>query len=211
MMEEILLPLIELEKDLSEVTLPKPQDYDYWQNRKERIFYVDYEIDEAYELMELGKTIMYLNKSEMSIPVEELKPIYIMIHSFGGDVYQAMWFADLIISSRIPIVTVALGTAMSSGFIILLGGHKRYAFKHSQLLVHEGYAAFQGTASEIEQAQENYKKQLDDMKTYVLDRTHIEEKVFNKNKKKDWYLTKDEIIKYDVAEIINTLSDIFGD
>ena len=49
-------------------------------------------------------------------------------------------------SSRIPIITVAMGAAMSAGFIIFLSGHKKYAFKHSQLLVHSGSAGFHGTA-----------------------------------------------------------------
>ena len=81
-------------------------------------------------------------------------------------------------------------------------------WSHSQLLVHEGYAMLQGTASEIEEAQRNYKKQLMDMKEYVLSRTEIDEKIFNKNMKKDWYLTIDEVKKYKVATIINSFEDI---
>ena len=57
------------------------------------------------------------------------------------------------------------------------------------MLIHEGSAAFQGTAAEIEQAQKNYRKQLDEMKEYILERTAISEAIFNKNKSKDWYLT----------------------
>lgn len=203
---DILIPGIlsnaESEKYLS------PEQYTYWKARENRTFYIDYEIEEDYSLVELSKIIIQINMEEKDIPKEDLKPIYIYIHSFGGDVYQGNMFADLLMASRIPIVTVAMGAAMSSGFIIFLAGHRRYMFNHSQLLVHEGYAAFQGTASEIEQAQLNYKKQLADMKEYVLDRTTIDEKTFNKNSKKDWYLTKEEIQKYNIATIINSFDDI---
>jgi ATP-dependent Clp protease protease subunit len=118
---------------------------------------------------------------------------------------------DIIEASRIPIVTVAMGVAMSAGFMLFLSGHKRYAFKHSNLMVHEGSAAFSGTAEQIEQAQKNYKKQIDGMKEYILSRTNIPEKVFNKNKTKDWYLTADELIKYSVADkLVSSFDDILN-
>ena len=46
------------------------------------------------------------------------------------------------------------------------------------------------------------------MKEYVLKRTEIPEKVFIKNKSKDWYLTVDEIRDYKVATVVEKFSDI---
>ena len=47
------------------------------------------------------------------------------------------------------------------------------------------------------------------MKTYILERTEIDEKTFNKNKNKDWYLTSDELLKYKVIDdVITDLSVI---
>lgn len=123
---------------------------------------------------------------------------------------QANFLCDLIQSSRIPIITVAMGVAMSAGFLILLSGHKRYAFKHSQLMVHSGGGSFQGTAEQLESAQKNYKKQIEAMKSYILERTSIDEKTFNKNRSKDWYLNDDELIKYNVVDgIVTDISMIF--
>ena len=197
----LLLPLLD---ELKDKTLPTPEEFDYWKNRENRTFYIDYEIGDDYSLIELGKTIIQMNMSEMSIPKEELKPIILFIHSYGGDVEQALFFSDLCMCSRIPIITVSMGAAMSSGFLIMLSGHKRYAFKHSQLLVHSGGAGFQGTAEQMEAFQKNYKKQLNEMKSYVLERTSIDEKIFNKNKTKDWYLTAEELIKYNVVDKLIT-------
>ena len=67
-----------------------------------------------------------MNIKEKDIPEEELKPIRIFIHSYGGDLEQATFFSDLLLSSRIPITTVAMGVAMSAGFLIFLAGSKRY-------------------------------------------------------------------------------------
>lgn len=204
--ELLEIPLI---GDTKESQLPSPEEYTYWKDRKNRTFYVDYEIDECYSLVELAKIIIQINIEERDIPKEQLQPIRLFIHSYGGDLEQANFFCDLVQASRIPIITIAMGVAMSAGFLIFLSGHKRYAFKHTQMLVHSGSAAFQGTAEQIEEAQKNYKKQIEEMKAYILERTEIDEKTFNKNKNKDWYLSSDELLKYKVIDdVITDLSVI---
>lgn len=187
-----------------------PEDYTYWKAREDRTFYIDYEIDEDYRLVELSKIIIQMNMQEKDIPRENLKPIYLWIHSYGGDIEQANFFCDLCISSRIPIITIAMGAAMSAGFLIMLSGHKRYAFRHSQLLVHTGSGTLSGTAEQIEEAQKNYKKQINEMKEYILTRTSIDEKTFSKNKSKDWYLTSDELVRFNVVDkLIDNFEEIF--
>ena len=205
-MDYIELPLI---GNIKASDIPEPEEFNYWTARKNRTFYIDYEIDEAYSLVELAKTIIQMNIDEKDVPPENLEPIRIFIHSYGGDLEQANFFCDLVQTSRIPVITIAMGVAMSAGFLIFLSGHKRYAFKHTQMLVHAGSAAFAGTASEIEEAQKNYKKQIEEMKTYILERTDIDEKTFNKNKNKDWYLSIDELKKFNVIDgVITDISTI---
>ena len=203
-MAEITIPII---GTLADGNIPTPEDYNYWKLRENRTFFIDYEIDECYDLVELSKTIIQLNMEDRDKPIEELKPIYIYVFSYGGDLAQANFFCDLVQSSRIPIITVGMGVAMSAGCLILLSGHKRYAFKHCQVLIHSGSGGFSGTAEQVEEAQKNYKKQLQDMKSYILERTNIDEKTFNKNKSKDWYLTDDELIKYHIVDKIITSFD----
>lgn len=195
-------------EELKNVTLPSASEVEYWKLAKNRVFFIDYEIDEDYRLMELAKTIIRMNVEEMSIPKKDLKPVLIFIHSFGGDLDQANFVCDLFESSRIPVITIAAGAAMSAGFLLFLSGQRRYAFKHSQLLVHEGSASFQGTASEIEEAQKNYQRQLDQMKDYIISHSSIDTDTFNKNRKKDWYLTADDIVKYKIAKIVKNIEEI---
>lgn len=131
------------------------------------------------------------------------------MHSYGGDLEQAFFFCDLIKSSRIPIITVAMGVAMSAGFLIFISGNKRYAFPHSQLLIHSGFASLGGTAEQVEEAQKNYKRQQECMKRYILDNTAIDEKLFQKNSKKDWYLSGDDLINYKIADgLISSFTEL---
>ena len=47
------------------------------------------------------------------------------------------------------------------------------------------------------------------MKEYILLRTNIDEKTFNKNKSKDWYLTSEELVKFNVVDkLIENFDDI---
>lgn len=203
-MELLEIPLI---GGLKGDQLPSPEEYTYWKSRESRTFYIDYEIDEDYSLVELSKIIIQMNIEEKD--VENPKPIRIFLHSYGGDIEQALYFCDLVKSSRIPIITIGMGVAMSAGFLIFLAGKERYAFEHTSMLVHSGSAAFQGTAEQIEEAQKNYKKQIEQMKSYILANTNIDEKTFNKNRNKDWYLSSDELLKYGIIdEVITDLSVI---
>lgn len=205
-MDSIVLPVID---GISNKDILTPEEYNYWTSRQNRTFYIDFEVDETYELMEIAKVIIQINMSEINIPKENLKPIYLFVHSYGGDIEQANFFCDLVMSSRVPIITVGMGVAMSAGFLILISGQKRYAFKHCQMLIHSGSAGFSGTAEQVEEMQKNYKKQINEMKAYILDRTSINEKTFNKNKNKDWYLTSKELIDYHVVDaLIENIDDI---
>ena len=200
------MPVIE---GISNKDVLTPEEYNYWTSRQNRTFYIDFEVDETYELMEIAKVIIQINMSEINIPKENLKPIYLFVHSYCGDIEQANFFCDLVMSSRVPIITVGMGVAMSAGFLILISGQKRYAFKHCQMLIHSGSAGFSGTAEQVEEMQKNYKKQINEMKAYILDRTSINEKTFNKNKNKDWYLTSKELIDYHVVDaLIENIDDI---
>lgn len=205
-MDSIVLPVID---GTSNKDILTPEEYNYWTSRQNRTFYIDFEVDETYELMEIAKVIIQINMSEINIPKENLKPIYLFVHSYGGDIEQVNFFCDLVMSSRVPIITIGMGVAMSAGFLILISGQKRYAFKHCQMLIHSGSAGFSGTAEQVEEMQKNYKKQINEMKEYILERTSIDEKTFNKNKNKDWYLTSKELIDYHVVDaLIENIDDI---
>jgi ATP-dependent Clp protease protease subunit len=194
-------------QDIKDLTLPDPSEVNYWNLRYYRTFWIDFDIDESQDLLELAKEIIAMNIKEKD--VENPKPIYLYIHSYGGDLYQALFFCDLIQSSRIPIVTISAGVSMSAGFLIFISGVRRYVFKHTQLMIHEGSASFQGTAQQIEDAQKSYKRNIDRMKDYIISKTNIDAKLFNKNKNNDWYVSGEEILKYGIADkIINSFLEI---
>ena len=205
MPEELMEFMIPRGKDFQ---LVDPVEYDYWVGRKHRCFYIDFELGDDYRCVELMKAIIQLNIEEKDIPKEDLKPIRIFVFSYGGDLSQATALCDVIEASRIPVITVCMGVAMSAGFLIFLAGKRRYAFRQSTLLVHQGSAAFSGSASEIEEAQKNYKKTLDKMKNYIVSHTNIDEKLFKKNQMKDWYIEGEDISRLNIATVVSSFDEI---
>lgn len=77
-MELLEIPLV---GGIKEDQLPSPEEYTYWKSRKDRTFYIDYEIDEDYSLVELAKIIIQMNIEEND--VESPDPIRLFIHSYG--------------------------------------------------------------------------------------------------------------------------------
>ena len=55
----------------------------------------------------------------------EYGDIFLFINSGGGNLYEGFALANVIMSSRIPITTVALGECDSAALIIAMSGHRR--------------------------------------------------------------------------------------
>ena len=152
---------------------------------------------------------MEYNRKDKDIPVEKRKPINIYIMSYGGDLYQAYACIATMLASKTPIRTINMGVAMSAGILLLLAGHERYAMKYSTAMIHQGSGGAQGTFSEMEEQQKNYRKLIDCMRDYILDRTNIDMKLYNKNKTKDWFLTDKEQVELGiVSKIVDDIDSI---
>lgn len=206
-MEEMQSLNIVIPKELENLKLPSPELLDYYKDYDDRCISIDCEIDDT--LFDVTKQIIAYNKADKGIPVEERKPIKIYVMSYGGDLYQAYAFISTILASQTPVITVNMGVAMSAGLLILLAGHKRYAMKYSTAMIHSGSGGAQGTYEQMEEQQKNYKKLVDMMRDYILARTSIDIKTYNKNKTKDWYITDNEQVELGIVEkIVGSLDEI---
>ena len=191
----------------ADVKLPSPDLVHYYKDYDERNISIDYDIDDS--LFEVTKQIMEYNRKDRDVPVEQRKPINIYVMSYGGDLYQEYALISTMLASKTPIRTINMGVAMSAGLLILLAGHERYAMKYSTAMIHSGSGGTQGTYEQCEEQQKNYKKLVDMMRNYILERTNIEVKLFKKQWTKDWYLTDKEQVELGiVSQIVENLDSI---
>lgn len=207
-MEENLQVLdIIIPEEVADMKLPSPDLVRYYKDYDDRNISIDFDIDDS--LFDVTKQILDYNRKDRDIPVEKRKPINIYIMSFGGELYPAYALISTILASKTPVNTINMGVAMSAGLLILLAGHKRYAMKYSTAMIHQGSGGAQGTFSEMEEQQKNYRKLIDSMRDYILERTKIDVKLYNKNKSKDWFLTDKEQVDLGIVdEVVTDLDSI---
>lgn len=206
--EEVVLEGIPLVADSQDPVLPNPGLFEFYNDLKHRMFYIEDGI-ETMVAMELCRLIVAWNREDEGIPVEERKPIRIMIHSPGGNVVDMNTIIDTIVLSKTPVYTYNIGMAFSAGFDILVAGDKRFCFPHSEVLIHLGYFTVSGGATAVTDTTDNYKRTLKKFEEWVLTRTKIDKTLFNKKKKSEWYLDAEEQVKYGVVDkIITDLDEV---
>ena len=186
---------------------PDPRAKNYWDLNFHRIFYINGEID--YDILEIQKRIIQINYDDYGLEPEKRRPIILVLNTPGGWLQETFSLCDTIMSSKTPVWTVNIGSAMSGGFLILLAGHRRFTMRHAVAMVHSGGGGVSGTFEQTEAAQALYRKQVAQMREYILSRAAIDEKVFKRNQSKDWYMDADEQVKHGIVEkVISDLDEI---
>lgn len=204
-MDEVLK--IAIPKNMETLQLPSPELLNYYRDLEDRIVWIDYGVDET--ILEVSKLIMHFNKLDKDIPVEERKPIKLLLYSYGGDGQACFSLLDVIALSKTPVHTINMGVAMSAGLLILLAGHKRFCLKNSTALAHSGSGGTCGSYEQTEAQMKDYKRFVETMRNYIIERTNIDTKTFNKYKSKEWYLYSDDQVKYGVVDkIVEDITEI---
>ena len=183
-------------------TLPVPMD---------RNLYLPKQVDQA-SMNELTKSIVAINENDTHL--EKLydvyglsytkRPIKIYIDSYGGSVYQCFGLIGVMEKSETPIHTIVTGAAMSCGFIILINGHKRLAYRHATPLYHQVSSGFFGKVKDLEEKLEETKRLQKKIEEMTLSLTKISKKKLNdilKNKI-DWFMTADSALELGVIDEI---------
>lgn len=195
------------ETESANLKLPNPDLLNYYQGRESRILWIDCDIDVG--VLEIAKTIIQYNREDEKIPVEDRKPIKILLYTYGGDGQACFSLLDVIKLSKTPVYTVNMGLAMSAGLLILLAGHKRFCLKHSLSLAHSGSGGTQGTYESTKAQMEDYEHFVEEMRSYILENTTIDKKLMSKKKNQEWYLYAEDQLRYHIVDkIIDNLEDI---
>ena len=197
-------------KDLTKLNLPDPETLDYYERIKNREIFWNFDIDDS--LVDFSLMIIKWNKQDKGKPSNERVPIKILINSDGGELSAVLNFINVMQLSKTPVYTIGLGKTYSSAGLILLAGTKghRYVFQDTTALVHSGSTGAVGNTDKVLDNFEFTQRQEKRVKEFIVVNTHITEKLYIKNYRKDWWLMSDEIISLGLADkIITDLDEIF--
>lgn len=133
--------------------------------------------------------------------------IEIIINTPGGSVFDGMVLCDIIDRLHTPTVITALGCAFSMGFLILSAGKdnpyvERRCYPFSVGLLHDGMTAISGNVGDVKDTYEFYDKYDEKLRQYVLAHTDITPKEYDKTRRKQWFMTAEEMLKYGVVDTI---------
>lgn len=183
-------------------------------------------LDKLFDFEELVKREIYLNSEigckdgeevvalirryniqddKNGIPIEKREPIKIFIDSYGGVVSSGMSIIDAILLSKTPIHTIVTGVAYSMAGMILIAGHKRFAYPSSSFLLHDGSISIMGDSSKARDHLDfNKKYENEIIKPFILKHTFITEEEYERNIRIEWFMLCNEMIKYGVIDEVST-------
>ncbi len=139
---------------------------------------------------------------DKGLPVEERKPIKLILDTPGGSVDVMNVMVNAIKISKTPVWTINFTSALSAGAHILAAGHKRFAMPGSTVLVHSGSGNLSGTAEQIEKAKEYYDKVSKKADEQLLADTKIDKKTYKKKAPFDWYISAEEALEFGIIDKI---------
>ena len=201
--------LLEIPTELENLKLPNPMLLDTYTDRKNRLIFIDYDIDDTL-LREVGRQIIEYNREDKGKSTDERTPIVILINSGGGCLDSTYATIAIMETSKTPIITVNMNCAYSAAGLILMAGHKRYCMPRSQVLIHSGSAqGISGNYEDIQESTKSYKKMVEEMREFIISKTKIDKALMKKNQSRDWYLQTSEQIDLGVVdEMITDLDTI---
>lgn len=177
-------------EETSSPMLPDPNILMFYENLENRILWLDTNITK--DSLEIVRHIHSFNRADHGVPVNERKPIRLMIHTDGGDLDVAFSIADAIRASSTPVYTINTGTAASGGFLVLISGHRRFCMPHSSAMIHPGSAKFSGTFGQFQHFASDYARAINEMSDFVRSRTSLDQETLDKLWNSDLYLSASE-------------------
>lgn len=200
-MEEFSADFMDMDAVL-DTSLPDPAMVEFYRRLKNREILWNADIDDA--TIDIALYIRKWNAEDKDVKSDERKPIKIFINSDGGSVDTVLHIIDVIKLSKTPVYTIGMGRVYSAGGLLLMAGHKRYIFRHTSCLIHDGSSGAIGSIGKMLDNLEFTKRLEEKMKQYILTNTKITAEMYDANYRRDWFMFSDEMIELGIADEIVT-------
>ena len=197
---------IDLPEDLFDTKLPNAYQVKYYQDLVNRTIWINEEIngDLTHELIHY---ITKWNREDKGIPEEDRKPIRLLFDSPGGELDAQAAICSVIELSETPVIGIAIGMVASAASYIYLSCHVRMALKSSYFILHKGSAQLNGDFDNIMNSIDDYKKEIDKLINFIIERSNYTRTEVEEHINKDWYIRAPEAVEKGVVdEIISNIN-----
>jgi len=185
-------------------TLPDPATLDYYNRLVNREIFINGIIEDY--CVDYAKQIMDWNKADRNIPEDKKIPIKIYINTDGGESAAIDSLISAVQISSTRCITIGMGKCLSAGSMLFIAAkpENRYMLPNTIVMIHKGSSGIGGDVNKIIDYSKFLEKENEICKRYILDNTDITEKEYKKIENKDWYLFKDDIVRFGICKNIIT-------
>ena len=199
-MFNIELTLENLLAALQPTGLPDIVLYQYYKNLLNRKIIINEQIGDA--LMETA-----------ILPFIEMdndgtgKPIELIISTIGGEIYSGFNLVDQIEKAKSPVTIHIMSMAASMGFLIAMAGKnnpnvKTVCHPFSVGLLHSGSQYMEGSAHAVKDTFDFSQHYEEKIKNYILTHTKIDENLYEKIERKEYWMDADEMKRLGIVDEI---------
>lgn len=194
------LKLRELIEAISADSLPSPITYQYYKNLLDRKIIINEEISDG--LLELA-ILPYMEMDNDGTG----KPIEIILSTVGGDVYSGFSFVDILEKAKTPTTIHIMSLAASMGILIAMAGKNNPNVKcvchpFSVGLIHSGSTYMEGTSHAVKDTFNFSQHYEEKIKEYIISHTNIDENLYEKIERKEYWVDADEMLKLGIVDEI---------
>ena len=161
----------------------------------DRIIFLGTEVDD-YSANVIQAQLLYLDSSDPG------KDISLYINSPGGSVYAGLGIYDTMQYIQSDVSTICTGMAASMAAVLLVAGQKdkRFALKHSRVMIHQPMGGISGQASDIEITSREILKLKKELYTIISDHSGQPYDKVYADSDRDYWMTADEAKDYGMID-----------
>ena len=161
----------------------------------DRIIFLGTQVDD-YTANVIQAQLLYLDSSEPG------KDVSIYINSPGGSVYAGLGIYDTMQYIQSDVSTICTGMAASMAAVLLVAGTKgkRFALKHSRVMIHQPMGGIQGQASDIEITSREILKLKKELYTIISEHSGQPYDKVYQDSDRDYWMTAQEAVDYGMID-----------
>ena len=161
----------------------------------DRIIFLGTEVND-YTANVIQAQLLYLDSADPG------KDVSIYINSPGGSVYAGLGIYDTMQYISSDVATICTGIAASMAAVLLVAGTKgkRFALRHSRVMIHQPMGGAQGHASDIEITAREIQKLKQELYHIISDHSGQPFEKVERDSDRDYWMTAEEAKNYGMID-----------
>lgn len=161
----------------------------------DRVIFLGTDVND-YTANVIQAQLLYLDSTDPG------KDVNIYINSPGGSVYAGLGIYDTMQYIASDVCTICTGMAASMAAVLLVAGAqgKRFALRHSRVMIHQPMGGAQGQASDIEITAREIQKLKKELYTIISDHSGMSFDKVERDSDRDYWMTAQEAKEYGMID-----------